>query len=250
MHYLLLSKRRTDMKYAHVDGQKTEATKGAKGTCPCCGAELIAKCGEKKIHHWAHKGNRDCDKWWENESEWHRSWKNHFPVDWQEVVQFDHKTNEKHIADVKTSEDWVLEFQHSYIKPEEAYSRNVFYKKLVWVVNGTRRKTDMPQLSKVINDGTRFKYGNINIYKVSFPEESRLLREWKDSGVPVFFDFQKPENPKQSGLWFLIPRVSKNRAYFIVFSRPEFIQLHNNKGFNELIYKLLPKLRNQLVRNG
>jgi len=40
-----------NMKYALINGKKTEATKGAKGLCPCCGSELIAKCGEVKITH-------------------------------------------------------------------------------------------------------------------------------------------------------------------------------------------------------
>ena len=47
------------MKFALINGDKAEATKGAKGFCPSCGSELIAKCGEVKVNHWAHKGNRN-----------------------------------------------------------------------------------------------------------------------------------------------------------------------------------------------
>jgi len=77
------------MRFALIDGKKTEATKGAKGLCRYCGSDLIAKCGEVKVNHWAHKGKRNCDPWWENETEWHRSWKRKFPLDWQEVIHFD-----------------------------------------------------------------------------------------------------------------------------------------------------------------
>lgn len=136
------------MKFALVNGEKVEATKGAKGVCSSCGSELIAKCGEVKVNHWAHKGNRNCDPWWENETEWHRSWKNNFPKEWQEVVHFDETSGEKHIADVKTAEEWVLEFQFSLIKPDERRSRNKFYGNLAWVVNGVRRKRDIHQLEK------------------------------------------------------------------------------------------------------
>jgi competence CoiA-like predicted nuclease len=132
------------MKFAIINGNKVEAYRGAKGICPSCGSELIAKCGEVKINHWAHKGNRNCDLWWENETEWHRQWKNQFPKEWQEIVHFDEK-GEKHIADVKTKNGWVLEFQHSYIKPEERNYRNAFYSKLVWIIDGLRRKTDRIQ---------------------------------------------------------------------------------------------------------
>jgi competence CoiA-like predicted nuclease len=115
------------MKYALIGDERIEATKGAKGVCPSCGSILIAKCGDLKVNHWSHKGNRNCDQWWENETEWHRAWKGQFPDDWQEVVHKD-KNGEKHIADVKTESGWVLKFQHSYLKPEESRSRNAFYK--------------------------------------------------------------------------------------------------------------------------
>ena len=84
------------MKFATVDGCKTEALKGAKGICPNCESELIAKCGKFKMSHWSHKGVRNCDSWWEPETEWHRSWKNNFPDEWQEHILSDEITNEKH----------------------------------------------------------------------------------------------------------------------------------------------------------
>lgn len=71
------------MKYALICGKKTEATKGAVGFSPSCNSELIAKFGEVKINHWEHKGKRTCDPWWEKETDWHRSWKEQLPVDWQ-----------------------------------------------------------------------------------------------------------------------------------------------------------------------
>lgn len=51
------------MKFAIIDNTKVEAIKGVKGICPSCGSELIAKCGEVKVNHWAHKGMRNCDPW-------------------------------------------------------------------------------------------------------------------------------------------------------------------------------------------
>lgn len=89
------------MRYAIAEhGEKIEATLGAKGKCPGCAAQLIAKCGPVKINHWAHKGKRHCDPWWENENEWHREWKDHFPAALQEICLKDHEAAEKHIAEV------------------------------------------------------------------------------------------------------------------------------------------------------
>ena len=68
------------MKFALIDNIRTEAAKGAKGICPSCGSDLIAKCGDIKVNHWAHKGIRSCDPWSENETEWHREWKGNFQL--------------------------------------------------------------------------------------------------------------------------------------------------------------------------
>ena len=135
------------MKYALTNEERREAQPGLSGKCPGCDNPVVAKCGEVKVWHWAHHGRRICDPWWENETEWHRTWKNYFPADWQERVHFA-SNGEKHIADVKTDKDWVLEFQYSHLKPEERRARSIFYQKLVWVVNGTRRPRFKAQFFK------------------------------------------------------------------------------------------------------
>src|SRR5687767_9065923 len=129
------------MKFALVDERRLEAHPELSGKCPSCDAQMVPKCGEVKIWHWAHHGRRTCDHWWENETEWHRTWKGYFPVDWQEVIH-QSESGEKHIADVKTDQGWAIEFQHSYLKPDERRSRDGFYQKLCWVVDGTRRLRD------------------------------------------------------------------------------------------------------------
>ena len=123
------------MKYALSNKDRIEATPKAKGICQCCGSELVAKCGTQKIWHWAHKGKRNCDHWWENETQWHRDWKDNFPKEWQEVVHLS-DDGEKHIADVKTPNGLVVEFQHSAISLKEKLSRETFYKDMIWVVDG------------------------------------------------------------------------------------------------------------------
>ena len=97
------------MKFALVNSEKTEATKGAKGRCPSCGSELIARCGEIKINHWAHKGNRNCDPWWENETDWHRTWKGQFPINWQEVVHKDKNGEKQYMTEILVNEVLLLD---------------------------------------------------------------------------------------------------------------------------------------------
>jgi competence CoiA-like predicted nuclease len=124
------------MKFSLVNGIKTEAMPGGKGICSCCESETIAKCGNYKIWHWAHKSNKNCDSWWESETEWHRLWKSYFPIENQEVVHKDIDSGEKHIADVKTLNGMVIEFQNSPIAAEELKAREAFYKRVIWIVNG------------------------------------------------------------------------------------------------------------------
>ena len=227
------------MKFASVNGQRHEARPGQLGKCPACGDPTVAKCGKVRIWHWAYLGRRSCDSWWENETAWHRDWKGQFPVEWQEIV---HRAadGEKHIADVKTDDDWVIEFQHSYIKPEERRSRDAFYGKLVWVVDGLRRTRDEAQYQTVVNEGVPVG-GNPLIRRV-FPDKSALLREWVDGPVPVFFDFGEAKL-----LWWLFSRSPNGQAYVAAVSRADFVDIHRSgathktHGFNQLVkdYQLI-----------
>lgn len=105
------------MHYALINGELKKAMPGLQGHCPGCAAPLIAKCGDHRMHHWAHHNRPVCDDWWEPETVWHRSWKGHFPESWQETFLTDEVSDEKHIADILTDYGFVLEFQHSHITP-------------------------------------------------------------------------------------------------------------------------------------
>jgi hypothetical protein len=204
------------MKYALIDGQRYEAQSGCKGVCISCGSPTVARCGEVRVNHWAHLGQRRCDSWWENETDWHRAWKNNFPSLWQEIVHTA-DNGEKHIADVKTNEGWVLEFQHSYIKPEERRSREDFYKKLIWVVDGNRRIKDKKRFFEIVDDGT-YSRNHPNL-RSTFPEGA-LFRDWINSTAHVMFDFGDDE------LWWLSPLSNESHALVLPITRRQFIQFH------------------------
>lgn len=172
------------MKFAMVNGEKREAEKGLSGLCIGCGKPMISKCGSIMVNHWAHKSQCHCDHWWENETEWHRQWKNNFPKECQEV-RHRSESGEWHIADVKTAQGWVIELQNSPISSEEREARNIFYQKIVWVVNGTRLKRDKDQFLKAIRKSIRI-CDNPQVIK-AFPSESSLLDKWSHCRAPVFF---------------------------------------------------------------
>ena len=186
---------------------------------------MVARCGETRVRHWAHKGRRLCDQWWENETEWHRAWKDEFPVEWQEIVHHA-KDGERHISDVKTGDGWVIEFQHSHIEPEERRSREAFYESLIWVVDATRRPRDLPHFARAWASGeSRDPFSNKR--RISSPAGA-LLRDWAGSRAHVFFDLGDG-----GALWWLFPASDDARAYVEHISRAQFVRTLRDTGLGE-----------------
>ena len=175
------------MRFAIQNNSRVEATRGARGICPGCGDDLLAKCGERKIRHWAHKARVHCDPWWENETEWHRKWKSNFPVEWQEVP-IRGQSGELHIADIKTPNGLVMEFQHSSISETESAVREGFYGPMIWVLDGLRLKMDrytfVEHMTFRALHNTEFQ-GTIRMN----PRVPAITRRWLHSERPIFLDF-------------------------------------------------------------
>ena len=228
------------MKFALVDGQRQEAKRNLSGYCPACGSAMVPRCGDVRVNHWAHRGRRECDPWWESETEWHRAWKGKFPKDWQERIH-QAESGEKHIADVKTDQGWVLEFQHSYMDPDERRAREHFYQKLVWIVDGARRQRDTQQFFKALHDGELVDVDN-GIRRVPLSNRCALLRDWAGSRAAILFDFcehREPDethlalfgssggsNSEDTHLWWLV-QVIDEKAYLLPFGRAEFVVYHS-----------------------
>lgn len=182
------------MRYALVNGIKSKPSPKIHGICPHCMAETVSKCGKHITWHWAHKGKEICDPWWEGETQWHRNWKDTFPVEWQEISNIDPRNGEKHIADVQTPFGLTIEFQHSPISFEERTSRERFYNKMIWVVDGT----------KGLAPGyfTLGLHGPIQddplVYQIAWLGRNRILHNWKQSTTKVYLDFD------DNCLWRLI----------------------------------------------
>ncbi len=124
------------MQLALINQEPTEPFPKGRGKCPMCGSEMVAKCGSRVIHHWAHHRSRNCDPWWENETSWHREWKNLYPIHCREVSHTA-DDGEIHRADVKTPTGIVVELQHSTMCDDERIARENFYKNLARVLDGS-----------------------------------------------------------------------------------------------------------------
>jgi competence protein CoiA len=213
------------MRFALIDNIKVEAMPKLIAQCPGCHQPVVSKCGAQRIHHWAHQSKKNCDSWWEPETAWHRNWKDKFPHEWQECVMRDEKTGELHIADIHTSSNITLEFQHSHIDPQEQLSREKFHKNLTWVVDGTRLKRDYKRFIKEKkNYFSKLKEG---IFQVDWLEFC-LPSAWINSKVPVVFDFLGTETIAQdlerNVLYCLFPGRLGRYAIVTEMSRTAFIR--------------------------
>ena len=233
------------MQFAIVNNQRTAPSPGLPGFCPACGGPVIAKCGEQRIHHWAHRGERDCDHWWEPETEWHRNWKNAFPEEWQEVVQRD-SNGEKHIADVRTAQGLTIEFQHSHLRSEERAARENFYGAMVWVVDGHRVGGDLPRF----REGARaLRLIDKGLYLHQFPDEL-FPKKWLNGKVPVYFDFHNVSSPadlqvpEKRSLWCLLPRRDRSYAAILKIARETFIRIAIEKP-KLLLWQSIPAKADQ-----
>lgn len=218
------------MKFALKADQRVEATPNANGVCPCCGTEMIAKCGIRKVWHWAHKTTKTCDHWWESETQWHRNWKNCFPKEWQEVIHVV-EDGEKHNADVKSPLGIVLEFQHSRLDDSEREARENYYENLVWVVDGARLKTDRikfdryPTLTHLSYPTLLSEPVPVNIFPSFY--------HWCMSTRPVFFDWRDK-------LFCLLPQrePSGNRLMFSM-SHSDFCSIIQNAVISNLDFETI-----------
>lgn len=210
------------LQFAFSNGHRIEAAPGLTAECPQCSKPVIAKCGPIRVWHWAHRGERTCDPWWENQTPWHRAWKAQFPQKCREVIARD-EIGGKHIADVKLPHGLCIEFQHSHLRPEERAAREKFYgANLVWVVDGTRLKRDQPRFEQGRQEFRRI--GKRPIFLVSFPDEC-FPQDWLDCQALVFFDFRgnAETSAVDAKLWGLLPGRADDYAVVVAMEHREFV---------------------------
>ena len=171
------------MRFALVDDDRAEPQPGLTGTCPVCGSDMISKCGGYVRWHWAHKRRFDCNPWSEAETDWHLMWKDGFPSDCQEIVQIDRSTGEKHIADVKTPGEVVVEVQHSPISEDELRSREDFYGDMIWIVDA-RDVAWLTSRELVLTEPMAYDFEMLS--------RSTLMKRWSLSQRSVFSTIRNP----------------------------------------------------------
>nr|WP_226905070.1 competence protein [Pedobacter schmidteae] len=125
------------------------------------------------------------------ETPWHRNWKKAFPVSYREVCFYDERLGEQHRADVHTPCGTTLEFQNSPITLAELESREAYYPKLVWVLNGKKFKgfrilKHLPDVDDV----------RLRDYEFCHSDHLSMIRKWdllNARGKIKILNFHHPE---------------------------------------------------------
>jgi competence CoiA-like predicted nuclease len=124
-------------------GKRIKANKCTDGFCEMCGELLTPRCGSINIHHWAHKSGKDCDSWWESETDWHRNWKNLVDEEFRERVI--EKEGVNHRADIRLLSGIIIELQNSPLSFEERGEREQFYGNMIWIIHLPKAKIEIIQ---------------------------------------------------------------------------------------------------------
>lgn len=174
------------MLFATLNGNKIEAVPQTKALCPLCERPVFSKCGEVNVWHWAHLKGESCDSWYEPETEWHKNWKSIFGKDNSEIVI--KKDGIKHIADILTNENVVIELQNSPIQKPIIRRREIFYEdRMLWIINGIHFK-----------DNFHTSRGNYVFHSSGLREYIQkdysfywdwARKSWNEVQRPVFIDF-------------------------------------------------------------
>lgn len=235
------------MRFAIVDNERIEAKFGLQVICSVCQEKLFAKCGKIRVHHWSHRTEKKCDDRWENQTQWHRDWKNNYPINWQEKHHIDEETEEAHTADVLTEHNLVIEFQHSHIESTERESRENFYTNMVWVVNGLRLKNTYCRFKNSLK--YNFLRKEPNVYHAVNVEECLPL-QWTACKVPVIFDFQCGDLFDKSSdniqyLYCLLPVHIGHCRVVIKIKKSAFIKSTSNGEWQKRVILYLNKIREE-----
>ncbi len=175
------------MIWAIVENEKIEAKPGTSGVCPLCEGNVFSKCGEVYVWHWAHYKDKNCDRWYEPETFWHHHWKMTFGKENAEVVI---KTNSKrHIADILTKENLVIELQNSPIQKPIIRQREDFYgERMLWLINGEKFKKNL-----IVKDYWEDQdYRELKFYPRTPPNWVRSSPEIKKGINGEFFKWKHP----------------------------------------------------------
>ena len=121
---------------------------------------------------------------------------------------------------------------------------------MAWVVDGRRRSRDHAQFMAPLRS-VRIVHHDPLIALVP-PAAGALLRDWKDSKAPVYFDLGNPEPTATSDgnaiLWRLCPGGTNARAYLSPITTQEFMHAYlTPSSFDEMYRRAVEDVETQAL---
>lgn len=238
------------MLFAIANGEKIEAIPKTTGKCPLCERPVFSKCGEINVWHWAHSKDESCDSWYEPETQWHKNWKLTFGKDNCEIVIS--KDGIRHIADIFTIDNVVIELQNSPIQKPIIRRRENFYgERMLWVINGKQFKHNFLIHSRRLDDEyyqrLNYVYSQYGIVDketgeiFSRPKKeltfswSWCRKSWNEVHRPVFIDFG------DENLFWVTSGMGTSQGQGRLISKESFLKKYG--GDTELLATIIDKTK-------
>lgn len=191
--------------------------RGVHAYCPMCNQKLTPKCGNIKIHHFAHKGVRDCDPWYEPISDWHLSWQQlAFPF--TEVAI--ERNGVKHRADIAYPSGLIIEIQNSKLSLEEKIERERFYQNMFWILNAKEWGIQITEEANVFKE----------LFCSMKPRQNWFINSQNEK--PIFLDLGNDTIIQITEFDKIQP--SKISFWGKTFNKENFVNLFFNENFYDL----------------
>ncbi|WEV45602.1 competence protein CoiA family protein [Streptococcaceae bacterium ESL0687] len=163
-----------------VDFTDYESLKNKSFFCPHCHSSLIFKNGPVKNAHFAHKSLKECNFYWENESQEHLGLKKSlyawFSKDNQAQVEF-YLPEIKQIADIMVEERLAIEIQCSSLSLERLRERTSSYQEIgvtvIWILG---QRLHLRNKLTELKENFLYFSSNIGFYYWELDYEGSFLR--------------------------------------------------------------------------
>lgn len=162
---------------------------GQRASCPTCENEVIAKCGDVRIDHWAHANTvSKCNL--RDETVWHRMHKKRLLDAGHDIDQPKSMDGEARVIDGRVDDVLGVEFVRTPPQPEEIRLMEDMHGPMVWVLQ-REHSYDKFQFGRSWDDGTELPSDDEHFYWKRGPK--RLL----EVGQHLYLDFAE----KKGELW-------------------------------------------------
>ena len=190
--------------------------------CPCCKSLLVQKKGTFMIWHFAHKSLNNCISYYDNKGEWHRKMQELFSENNREI--FECFGSYKHIYDILTDKERIIEFQHSHISLDDFKKRTKDYvfrglmheaPRPIWVFDYTER--------------------DFSISPQKYDDAPRRRKFYWKRATDLFGNYLDYKNDSRYELWFYVKPYERGNAIGEQYGFIQYEKKYKGIGFIKVL---------------